>query len=127
MTKTAPDDFASYPPSQSKYNLVTAPAAGAVIVSSGQLPRGLYAVRASGSYGGVADVIDNMVLMVSGKPLTVLPVIPVANSAPVFVDVPVVMVQEGEHVDVVVVAAGAINTVYRGIVIVTPIISMALL
>lgn len=101
--------------------LATQPGAAAVIADSGALPAGLYNVQVSGSYGGTPDVIDNMELFQADKPVIVLPVLPVANSEPSPLVIPALKVYQGQHLTVQAVAAGAVGSVYRAIIIATPV------
>lgn len=102
-------------------SIVTVPAAGAIIADSGALPAGVYDVQAAGSYGGTADVIDNMSVSYGGAFLSMLPVIPVANSAPIFVTFPGLVVNQGEHITIKAVLAGGAGSVYRGTIVATPV------
>ena len=119
-----PDDYASYVDSVNQYGLQTAPAAGAVIADSGQLMRGIWQVNIETSYGGTADVIDNMELWVGGAKRVQLTVIPVANAAPTVQIIPAVRIEEGQRVQVKATAAGAVNTVYRAVIRVTPLTTL---
>lgn len=98
-----------------------APGAGQVIADSGQLPAGLYLVSVAGSYGGVADVIDNMEIWVNGDRMSSLPVAPVVNGVPIFVSLAAVAVYEGGRIQVKAIAAGGAGSVFRGTIIATPV------
>lgn len=100
-------------------SIVVAPVAGSVVADSGALSAGLYDVLVAGSYGGTADTIDNMAVFVGATQVMSLPVAPVANSVPLFVTLPGIVVSQGEHVTVRAIAAGAAGTVYRGTIIAT--------
>ena len=102
----------------------TQPAAGTVIADLGQLPGGVYQVQAAGSYGGTADVIDNMSLHLGDRKLCDLPVIPVANSSPVQVTLPAVIIVTGQDLSIQNNAAGGVGTVFRGTIIATPVQSL---
>lgn len=100
---------------------VVAPAAGATIADSGQLPAGIYSVQVAGTYGGTADTLDNMEVWVNNDRLTSLPVIPVANSSPIWLPLPGVVIYEGGRVQVKAVAAGGAGSVFRGTIVATPV------
>lgn len=102
-----------------QYGLVTAPAAGATIVDSGALVAGIYDITINASYGGTADVIDNMALFLGDKKVGVLPIVPVANSAPIPVELFGKRVLQGQHLIVQAIAAGGVGTVYRAVITAT--------
>lgn len=98
-----------------------APTAGQVVADSGQLPQGIYSLLVAGSYGGTADVIDNMEVWINNDRLCSLPVAPVANSAPVFLPLPGAVVYEGGRIQIKAIAAGGVGSVFRGTIIATPV------
>lgn len=121
-----PANWQNYTGTFPGYGLVTAPAAGTIIASTGALPRGIYSVQASGSYGGVADVIDNLALFLDARRITLLAVAPVVNGTPFPVTVPSLIVLEGQTLTIRNVAAGGAGTVFRGIIMATPLQSQDL-
>ena len=90
-------------------------------MDSGQLPAGVYSVIVAGSYGGTADAIDNMEVWVNGTRLTPIPVIPVANSVPIWLTLPGVVILEGGRIQVRATAAGGAGSVFRGTITATPV------
>lgn len=98
-----------------------APPASTVIADSGALAEGIYHVSVSGSYGGTADVIDNMALFRGDKKVCNLPVIPLANSTPVQLDLWGLRVLKGTHLTVQNLTAGGAGSVFRAILIATPV------
>lgn len=112
--------------SVARNTIVVAPAAGQVIADSGQLPGGVYSLLAAGSYGGTADVIDNMELWANGERICLLPVIPVANSGPIFVSLPGAIIYNNTRVQIKAIAAGGVGSVFRGTIVVTPVSTLDL-
>lgn len=110
-----------YVQTQVNNGIVVAPAAGQLIIDVGGLPPGLYDVQVAGSYGGTADAIDNMALFRADKLVTPLPVTPVANAAPIFLNLYGFVVYQGEHLTVRAIAAGGAGSVFRGTIIATPV------
>ena len=108
-------------PTVPEYGLVVQPAAGGTIVDSGALPAGLYRVEVLTSYGGVADVIDNMALFRADAKITTLTVVPVGNGAVSSLVLTALAVYEGQHLTVRAIAGGALNSVYRAVITATPI------
>lgn len=102
-------------------SLVVAPIAGQIVADSGQLPAGVYSVQVAGSYGGTADVIDNMEVWVNNDRLTAIPVSPVANGAPIWMSLPGVVIFEGGKVQIRAVAGGGAGSVFRGTIVCTPV------
>jgi hypothetical protein len=119
-----PSAWQSYTPTFSRYGLVPTPLAGQVIATSGAMPAGLYRAIVSGSYGGTADVIDNMALFQGDKQVTILPVVPVANSAPIALTLDALVVFEGQTLTIRAIAAGGAGSVFRGIITITPLESL---
>lgn len=119
-----PNNWQRYTPTAVITSRQTAPAAGATIAELGELPAGIWNVTAMGSYGGTADVIDNMALMLGDRKVCDLPVIPVANSAPIPVPLPALVILPSQNLHIVANAAGAVGSVYRGTLIATPVQSL---
>lgn len=119
-----PAQWQAYTPTMSVTARVTAPNAGQVIADLGSLPGGIYQVTAMASYGGTADVIDNMSLHLGDRKVCDLPVIPVANSAPVPITLPALVVLSSQDVSIQANAAGGVGTVFRGTLIATPVQSL---
>lgn len=116
-----PANWQRYTAITPQYGLVVAPAAGAVIADSGALPAGIYRVDASGSYGGTPDVIDNFALFLGLNKLVTLPAAPVANAGIMTFTLPAVVVYEGQHLSIHSIVAGAVGSVYRGLLVCTPV------
>lgn len=121
-----PDDYQNYAETVTRYGLVTTPTAGAVIVTSGDLMRGLWHVKVQTSYGGTADVADNMELWVGPTKKTTLPVLPVVNGVPQEIILDAVRVEDGQEVQVRCVAAGGAGSVYRATMQATAVSTLAL-
>ena len=120
MTSAGPNPLL-YTGTFARNSISVAPAAGAVVADSGQLPAGVYSLSVAGSYGGTADVIDNMEVWINGDRLSSLPVAPVVNGAPMFLSLPGVVIYEGGKVQIKAIAAGGAGSVFRGTIIATPV------
>lgn len=118
---TLPGSLRDYVRTAATNSIVVQPTAGAIIADSGAIPAGEYDVQVAGSYGAVADAIDNMQVFQGGAFVTSLPVIPLANSSLLWVTLPGMVVNEGEHITIRANAAGGAGAVYRGTIIVTPV------
>lgn len=105
-------------------NSVVAPPVGTDIVTTGQLSPGRYYVTVAAGYGGTADVLDNMRLMVGSRVIMTLPVLPIANLVPQEVTLPALRVLSGDAVHVQNITAGGAGTVFRATVVATPIDNM---
>lgn len=97
-----------------------APPAGTIIADTGAMPSGVWNVHAAGSYGGVADVLDNMALFQGNSQVMSLPVIPIANSSLVFVSLQGMVISEGERLTIRNITAGGAGSVFRGTIVATP-------
>lgn len=98
-----------------------APPAGTDIVRTDTLPAGRYYVTVAAGYGGTADVLDNMRLMVGNRVVMTLPVLPIANLVPQEVTLPALRVLSGDFIHVQNIAAGGVGTVFRATVVATQI------
>lgn len=116
----------TYTPTVRRYGLVVTPVAGGIIADTGQLAEGLYRLDIETSYGGTADVIDNMGLNVNGINVDVLTVLPVVNATPTVNHVPVVYVVLNGKIQVRAIAAGGAGSVYRAVVCATPLATLSL-
>jgi hypothetical protein len=114
-----------YTPTQGYQQSVTAPTAGAVIVTSGDIPEGLWEVKVETSYGGTPSTIDDMELWINGAKHSQLTVTPVANVAPSVRIYPVLRLARSPGVQVKATAGGAGGTVYRAALIITPVATLS--
>lgn len=121
-----PTNYADFLDTQNQYGTQVAPVAGTVIADSGALPAGLYDVRVETSYGGVADVIDNMELWVNARKIVTLTVIPTANALPFVQQVPAVRVEPNQRIQVKNIATGGAGSVFRAVIRATPLTTLSI-
>lgn len=119
-----PANWQSFTPTAAQTSRQVAPVAGQVIVDLGSLPAGLYQVTAMASYGGVADVIDNMSLHVADSKVCDLPVIPLANASPIVITLPAVRILVNQDLSVQANAGGGAGSVFKATLIATPVQSL---
>lgn len=119
-----PDRWQSYTPTAAVTTRQVAPVAGQTIADLGELPAGIWQVTAMGSYGGTADAIDNMALMLADVKVCDLPVVPVANSSPIPVTLPAVRILANQDLRIIANATGGVGSVFRGTLIATPVQSL---
>jgi hypothetical protein len=119
--------FERYTPTLCFQSSAIAPPAGTTIVTSGDLPEGLWQVTVETSYGGVASTIDDMELWVNGAKHSQLTVIPVVNSIVAVRIYDVLRLSRSPGLQVKATAGGAAGTVYRAALVITPVASLALI
>lgn len=116
-----PADWRHFVPTLVVTTRVVQPTAGQTIADLGQLAGGIYHILVMASYGATPDAIDNMSLHLADRKVCDLPVIPLANSLPIPVDLPALIVMSGQGLSVQANAAGAVGSVYRATIIATPV------
>lgn len=113
-------DLPHYAASEGDAGTVTAPGAGAAIVTiaAASLPRGTYRVLVSVGYGGTADVINNMELRKGTTVISDLYVIATVNGSPVQQEF-IVELDGAQALSVNAIAAGALGTVFNAMLVAT--------
>lgn len=113
-------DLPHYEESDGNAGTVTAPAAGAAIVTiaAGSLPRGTYRVVVSAGYGGTADIINNMEVRKGATVISDLYVIAAVNASPVQQEF-IVELDGAQALSVNAIALGAAGSVYNAMLVAT--------
>jgi len=99
-------------------NSVIAPAAFSTITAVTLSKAGLYEIMVAAGYGAVADVVDNMELIIGGVSgrIIIIPVQPVVNAERISVTLRV-RVTSGQTIAVRSILAGAVTSDYRATIV----------